>query len=57
VAPIPEDREPGHVGILANAREEHLRPNGATPYQQLAVWPLDAVEFPDDIPDRPNERC
>jgi hypothetical protein len=45
VAPIPEDREPGHVGILANAREEHLRPNGATPYQKLAVWPLDAVDF------------
>ena len=45
VASIPAEREPGHVGILANAREEHLRPNGVTPYRELALWSLDGVEI------------
>jgi hypothetical protein len=48
VVPIPAEREPGHVGILANAREEHLRPNGVTPYRELALWSLDGADVSDN---------
>lgn len=47
VVAIPGGREPGHVGVLANSREEHLQPAGFTPYRELAVWPIDADELPD----------
>ena len=55
-APIPGDRQPGHVGIVANAQEPHRRPDGGTPYRQLSLWALDRGEVV--IPDKIAEgRC
>jgi hypothetical protein len=48
VTTITENREPGQVGILANAREEHLRGNGFTPYREFALWSIASAELPDD---------
>jgi hypothetical protein len=52
-ARIPDRRDAGHVGILANAQDPHLRPSGVTPYRELAVWSLDRADLsalPDKIP-------
>jgi hypothetical protein len=50
VAPLPDGRAPGQVGILANAQPEHLRPSGATPYRAFALWSVDAADVMADAP-------
>lgn len=57
VVPIPDDREPGHIGVLANARADHLRPNGATPFRELAVWPVTAAGLPARLPAARRDGC
>jgi len=57
VTTIPADREPGHVGILTNARKEHLRPNGVTPYRELALWSIDGADVSDQDWKEWRDRC
>lgn len=42
---LPERSDDGQVGILANALDEHLRPNGSTTYRGLTLWPLEAADI------------